>query len=97
MKVSDLAGLGKMRQLGHRFEQNFFISLALTGPAKGTAHGVIHKHGARRWNLGHDIEDGADDQGGNFLALDHVSDETDGLVAKGSVGNQECQLCACLF
>jgi hypothetical protein len=50
---------------------------------------MIDEDGARRRNFRHDVERGADYQRRNALSFDDVGDETDGLVTKRSVGNQE--------
>jgi hypothetical protein len=65
------------------------VACAVAGTAEGATHGMIDKDGARRWNYGHDVENRADDEGGNSTGLDPMSDETDGLVAKGSIGYQQ--------
>jgi hypothetical protein len=45
--------------------------------------------------VGHDVEDCADNKGWDSMALDDMGDETDGLVAEGSVGGQQCQIYPC--
>jgi hypothetical protein len=42
--------------------------------------------------LSQDIVRRADDQSRNALAFDHVGDETDGLMAKRSIGNEQSQV-----
>jgi len=59
--------------------------------------GMIDKSRARGRDFAHDIERGADDQCGNASAFDHVSDETDGLVTKGSIGDEEGEIDFCLL
>ena len=46
----------------------------------------------RRRHLSHDVVRRADDQSRNALAFDHVGDETDGLVAKRSIGDEQSQV-----
>jgi len=53
---------------------------------------MIDKNGARRPDLGHDVEHCADNEGWNSMALDDMGDETDRLMAEGSVGDQQCQI-----
>jgi hypothetical protein len=36
--------------------------------------------------------DGADHQGRDALAFNHMRDETDGLMTEGSIGNQQRQI-----
>jgi hypothetical protein len=62
---------------------------SLSGTAKGATHRMVDENGAWGWNFGHDVENRADDEGGDSTILDDMSDETDGLVAKGSVGYQQ--------
>lgn len=68
------------------------MPLPVARAAKGAADRMIDKNGAGRANAGHNIEYGADNEGWNSLVLDDMGDETDGLVAKGSVGDQERQI-----
>ena len=46
----------------------------------------------RRRHLSHDVVRCADDQSRNALGFDHVGDETDGLVAKRSIGDEQSQV-----
>jgi hypothetical protein len=64
--------------------------------AKGATHRMINKDGARRADIGHDVENSADNEGWNSMALDDMGDETDGLVTEGSVGDQQGQIHVCL-
>jgi hypothetical protein len=53
---------------------------------------MIDEGGARRRDLSQDIVRRADDQSRNASAFDHVGDETDGLMAKRSIGNEQSQV-----
>ena len=60
--------------------------------AKGATHRMINKDGAGRADVGHDVEDCTDNKGWDSMALDDMRDETDGLVAERSVGDEQCQI-----
>jgi hypothetical protein len=60
--------------------------------AKGATHRMINKDGAGRPDLSHDVEDCTDNKGWDSVTLDDMGDETDGLVAEGSVGDEQCQI-----
>ena len=62
------------------------------GRAESASDGVVDKNRARRGDLAHDVECRANDQRGNALAFDNVSNETDRLVAKGSIGDEEGEI-----
>ena len=53
---------------------------------------MIDEGRPRRRDLSHDIVRRADDQSRNASAFDHVGDETDGLMAKRSIGNEQSQV-----
>ena len=53
---------------------------------------MIDEHGARRPNFAHDVMDRADHQCRNTTPFDHMRDETDGLMAKRSIGNQQGEI-----
>ena len=86
-----------MRQLGQRSGENGFMALPIVRWSKGAADGMIDEHGSRRPHLAHDVVRRADYQGRNSLALDHVSDETDGLVAEGSIRYEQHKIDFTLF
>jgi hypothetical protein len=60
--------------------------------AKGPTHRMINKDGARRADAGHNVENRADNEGWNSMTLDDMGDETDGLVAEGSVGDEQSKV-----
>jgi hypothetical protein len=53
---------------------------------------VIDEHRARRRNLTHDVEGGARHQRRNALIFDNMGNETDGLMAERSIGNEQCEI-----
>jgi hypothetical protein len=48
---------------------------------------MIDKDCARRCDLAHDVMRRTDHQCRDALAFDDMGDETDGLMAEGSIGN----------
>lgn len=63
--------------------------LVLPGAAKGATDRMIDKNGAWRRDFRHNVEYRADDKSRDSKALDHVGDETDGLMAEGSIGDKQ--------
>ena len=63
--------------------------------AKGPTDRMIDKNGARRWHMGHDVQDRSNNQSRDVMAFDDMGDETDGLVAEGSVRDQQRQIHVC--
>ena len=92
MRIVNFTALSEVWQFGQRSSQNRFVARAVVRRAEGAADGVFNNNRARRCDLLHDVEGRADHQGGNFHTFDDVGDETDGLVAKRSVGHQQCQI-----
>jgi len=62
---------------------------AVFGVAKGATDGMIDKNSARRRDMGHDVQDRSNNQSRDVIAFDGMGDETDGLVAEGSIGDQQ--------
>jgi hypothetical protein len=62
------------------------------GRSESTAHGVVDKDRARGRDFAHDVECRANNQRGNASAFDDMSDETDGLVTKRSIGDEESEI-----
>ena len=60
--------------------------------AERPAHGVIDESAARRRDFRHDVERRADHERGNAPGFDDMRDETDGLVAKRSIGYEQRHL-----
>jgi hypothetical protein len=88
-KVADLTRAGELRQLGERFAKDNLITQAVIRWPEGAAHRVIDERRARRGDLAHDVVGGADHQRWYAVAFEDMGDETDGLMTKGSVGNQQ--------
>ncbi len=91
-KVANLTGWRAARQFRQHSGKNGFIPWPVMGRAESATHGVVDKNRARRGDFTHDVECRANHQRGNALAFDNVSDETDGLVAKGSIGDEEGEI-----
>jgi hypothetical protein len=64
---------------------------------EGPAYRMIDKDSSRWSHLDHYVLSGADHQGWNAAGLDNVGDETDGLMAKRSVGHQQGEIHRHLF
>ncbi len=73
------------------------MALPIAWWSKGAADGMINEHCAWRSDLAHDVVRRADHHGRNSMALDHVSDETDGLVAEGSIRYEQRKIDFRLF
>jgi hypothetical protein len=59
------------------------------GRPKCSAHRMIDKHRPRRGNFAHNIVRRAGNQRRNALTFDDVGNETDGLMAKRSIRNEQ--------
>jgi hypothetical protein len=70
---------------------------AVSGAAKGATDGMIDKNGARRRDMGHDVQGRSNNQSRDVMAFDDMGDETDGLVAEGSIGDQQSKVNAGLL
>ena len=57
--------------------------------AECAAHRMIDKDSARRCDFAHDVERCANHHCWNALAFDDMGDETDGLMAEGSIGHEQ--------
>ena len=79
--------MGEFRQLGKRFAQDDLITRTIVRQAEGAAHRMIDERGTRRRDFAHDVMGRADHQGWYALAFEDMGDETDGLVAEGSIGH----------
>ena len=55
---------------------------------ESSGDGMVDECRTRRRDLEHNVVSRADDEGWNASAFDHVSNETDGLMTKGSVRDQ---------
>lgn len=95
-EVANLPRGRKLREFGESASQNRAAAFPLLGRAEGPADGMIHEGSPRRSHFAHDVVSGPDDQGGDASTLDHVCDETNGLMTEGSIGNQEGEIHAAL-
>src|SRR3972149_7443698 len=91
-RITNLANAGEVREFLQRAGQDGFVARAVMRRTEGAPHGMIDENCARRRDFAHDIERRADDQSRNALGLDDMGDETDGLMAKGSVGYEQRQI-----
>jgi hypothetical protein len=97
MKIADLSRFIEILQLRQRRSQNLFVSPAVAGTAEGATRRMIDKDGARRRDSGDDIQHRADDQSWDSVAFDDMGDETNGLMAERSIGDEQCQINAGLL
>ena len=91
-EIANLAGAHKDWQLSQRFGKNGFVALSRIRRAECAADRVIDEGGARRRDFAHDVMRCADDERRNATRFDHVGDETDGLMAERSIGNQQREI-----
>jgi len=92
MKIADLAGAREIRQLGQRPAKNNFAALPIAGRPEGAADRMIDEGGARRCDPAHDVVRRADHHCRDSSGFDHMGDETDGLVAEGSIGHEQSEI-----
>ena len=88
----NLTGAREFRQLSECSGKNRLVALPVIGRTENAADWMIDEGGARRGDLAHDVMGRADDQCRNSAGFDHMSDETDGLVAERSVGDLQAQI-----
>ena len=86
--IVGLIATGKFRYFVKRGSQNRFVAIAVMRWTEGSAYWVIDKDSSRRCYSAHYVQSGADHQGWNTARFDNVGDETDGLMAKWSIGHQ---------
>lgn len=60
---------------------------AVARTAEGASDRMVHEYSAGRTDLAHDVERRPDNQRGDLCVFDDMRDETDGLVAEGSIGD----------
>ena len=92
VKVTNLAPTGKTGKFRQCFAKHGFVPLPVLGRAESTADGVVDKDRARGRDFAHDVKCRANDQRGNASPFDDMSDETDGLVTKRSIGDEEGEI-----
>ncbi len=88
-EIANFAGGRELRQLRQRSLQHGLVARALLRRPECSSHWMIHKGRARRHHFAHDIVRRADHQGWDAARFDDVGDETDGLMAEGSVGDEQ--------
>jgi hypothetical protein len=91
-QIANPSGRCELRQLLQRSGQYRLVTFAIVRRAEGAADRMIDERGARRDDFAHDVVCRADDQGRNAARFDDVGDETDGLVAEGSVGDEQSEV-----
>jgi hypothetical protein len=89
VQIADLSRRCELRQLAQRSRQDRLVTHAVARRTEGSADGMIDERCARRDDFAHDVMGGADDQRRNSPGFDDVSDETDGLVAEGSIRDEQ--------
>ena len=86
--IANLTWAVEAGKLGQRPSQDGLVARAVVGRTEGAPHRMIDENGAWRSDLTHDVESRADDQRRDASTLDDMGNETDGLVAEGSVGDK---------
>lgn len=89
--TAEIANLARRRKHGEfcqRPRQNRSFACGVVGRTEGSADRMVDKGRARRRHLAHDVAHSADHQRRNPPGLDHMGDETDGLMTEGSIGDQ---------
>jgi hypothetical protein len=82
-------GRGELRQ---GVGQHPLVLGRVAGMAKGSAGRKVDEHGARRGHLLQDVAHRADDERRDAARFDAVGEETNGLVAVRSVGDEQRQV-----
>jgi hypothetical protein len=90
--IVDLIATGKFRYFVKRGSQNRLVAIAVMRWPEGSAYRVIDKDSSRRCHFAHYVQSGADHQGWNAARLNNMGDETDGLMAKRSIGHQQGEI-----
>ena len=94
-EIADLPGESELWELGQGPCQNRLVTRAFMGRSECPSDWMIDKRSARRRDLAHNVMRRADHQRANAASLDHMRDETDGLVAERSVRNEQGEIDAC--
>ena len=95
--IANFAGTGELGQLGKCSDKNRLVATPIIWRTEGAADGMVNEHGARRFNLAHNVVGRAHDQRWNATRFYHMGDETDGLMTKRSIGNQQRKIDLSLF
>jgi hypothetical protein len=88
-EVVNLGRAREFRQLSECCGKNRLVALPIVRRSEGAADWMIDEGGARRGDFAHDVVGRADDQRRDSTGFDHMGDETDGLMTKRSIGNQQ--------
>lgn len=91
-EIANLLGAGELRQFSKRPGQDGLVARPVVWRPESATHRMIDEGGARRGDFAHDVMGRADDQRRDSVCFDHMSYETDGLMAKRSVGNQQREI-----
>lgn len=92
MNIANLVWGSKLGELGENGGQNRLVAPAVVRRSKGPSYRMIDENSARRRDSAHDVKRGARDQSRGAGSFDDVGYETNGLVAKRSIGHQQCQI-----
>jgi flavin-binding protein dodecin len=92
MNIANFLRPDEIRQLCQRSRQHCFMTISITGRAKCSSHRMIDEASARRRDSSHDVVRRADNQGWYSVTFYNMGDETDGLVAEGSIGHQQSEI-----
>jgi len=95
--IANLARTGEFGQLGQGFDKNGLVATPIVRRTEGAADGMVYEYGAWGFNLAHNVVGRADDQRWDAARFYHMGDETDGLMAEGSIGNQQREIDLSLF
>ena len=71
-----------------RIAQDRSLLIHIERPAESIAHREIHEHGSRRFDPRREVAPCRHDYSGDARGFNHSRDQTNGLVVKGSGGNQ---------
>lgn len=91
-EIANRTGARELGQLDQRCDKNGLNARLVFGRPESSADWVIDKHGPGRRNLTHNVTGRADHQRRDPLVFDDMGYETDGLMTKGSIGNQEREI-----
>lgn len=85
----NFAAMREPGEFGERFAEDLDVTRAVVRRSESPADGMIDEGAARRRDARHNVERGADHERRDPAAFYDMRNETDGLVTKRSVRNQE--------
>lgn len=88
-EIADLSRSREARQFAQRPRQDLASALPLTRSAERPADRMVDENRSRRSDSAHDVVRRSDDECGNAPTFDDVGDETDGLMAEGSIRDEK--------